>query len=520
MNAQPAASTGVPCLRVTDVETAASHYRNALGFEQVAMLGGAQPRFAILRKHGAALLLQQVDDATAGGQPPGESGPPWDAVLLVDDVEAAYRELKSRGVRSLADIDGKGIGWDSFDFPDGQGNIICIGQSADEFLASIQPVPRGRISRWRLRWDRLTAEQQERALLRQFRDFHARLADKHDVFYMFFTTGLLHWVTKAASFVPADVNLVLLGSALTPAERQWLAGNVTRPFHHIADPVDDVTAWEFLFATCEENFGWLDIDCFVLNETIFAELTKISDDTSISCTWSWDSGYGFRVANTHLAFMNAAAIRAVERRGVAAGPGTYDWYGSQRRFPPRKCFMKVPSAQQRTLLLQVLPADPEGRPRLLEGDYFNTLVVYQLLARAVGYSVEHVRPLARRCRMPVDADSTDPEHWPEDMSDELFHLYGVSYYRTHEYDPGIRALYLAAEYVMLENAVHLLPEPYAAQRDAIAGELAAMGLDPAAARDRMCRHLMAGRGLSQAAADLVLAPLPPAPSAAPMGAAQ
>lgn len=507
MSTRPAVSTGVPCLRVADVEAAAAHYRNALGFELVAMIGGAQPGFAIMRKHGAALLLQQ---AAGERQPAGPGGPPWDAVLLVDDVEAAYGELKSRGVRALGDIDGKGIGWDSFDFPDGHGNLLCIGQSADEFLAVIQPAARGRVSRWRLALDRRVAERQERALLRQFRDFHAGLGDRRDVFYMFFTTGLLHWAAKAASFVPADVNLVLLGSDLTADERTWIAGNIPRPFHHIDLPVDDVTAWELLFATCEENFGWLDIDCFVLNAGIFAELAKIGDGTSVSCTWSWEAAYGFRVANTHLAFLSVAAIRAVERSGAAASPGVFDWRGAQRRFPPRKCFMKVPSARQRELLLQVLPADPEGRPRLLEGDYFNTLVVYQLLARAVGYSTAQVRSLARRCRMPVDADSTDPEHWPEDMSDELFHLYGVSYYRTHEYDPGIRALYLAAEYVMLENAAHLLPEAYAAQREEIAGELTGTGLDPAAARERMRRHLMAGRGLSQAAADLVLAPLPPA----------
>jgi hypothetical protein len=417
--------------------------------------------------------------------------------------------MAASGVTPLAAIDGKGIGWDSFDFADGQGNVICIGQSAEEFLAAIEPARQGRLARWRMRFDRLAADRQERALFRQFREFHRGLAYRQDAFYMFFTTGLLHWVAKAESFVPADVNLVLLGSALTQAEQEWIAGHLRRPFHHIARPVDDVTAWEFIFAASEENFGWLDIDCFVLNPGLFAELASIDEKTSINCTWSWDSGLGFKVANTHFAFLNAAAIRAVQQRGAHPGPGAYDWHGSARRFPPRKCFMRIPSAEQQALLLEVLPPDPDGRPRLLEGDYFNTLIVYQLMARAAGYSVTQVRPLARRCRMPVDADSIDPEHWPEDMSDELFHLYGVSYYRTHDYDAGIRGLYLAAEYAMLQNAASLLPEPYAHQRDGVAAELTSMGVNPASARDRMCRHLMDGRGLSRAAADRVLAPLVP-----------
>jgi hypothetical protein len=508
--------TGVPCLLVDDVEVAAGYYRNVLSFEQVALLGGAQPRFAIMRKHGAAVLLQQ-SPPRPGRSPAGSGGPPWDAIFLVDDVEGEHHQLKVRGVDSLGEIGGNGIGWDSFDFRDCCGNLICIGQSADQFLATVRPAPPGRIDRLRERRQRQLAQREERRLLREFREFHGRLADKHDVYYMFFTEDLLHWVIKAESFVPADVNLVLIGAGLAPDEQRWLAEHMRRPFHHIALPVDDVTVWEFLFAVSGENFGWLDIDCFVLNQGLFAELAQVDPRAALNCVWSWDSGYGFRVANTHFMFVNAAAISAVQQRGVAASPSTYDWHGSVRRFPPRRCFMSVPSAAQRALLLEVLPADPEGRPRLLEGDYFNTLVVYQLLARAVGYPVAEIRSLARRCRAPSDADSTDPEDWPEDMSDELFHLYGISYYKSHDYEPGIRGLYLAAEYVMLDNAAALLPARYAGQLTSVAAELEVVGLRPDEARDRLRRHLTDSRGLGAAAAERVLEPLPAAGPRAVVG---
>jgi predicted enzyme related to lactoylglutathione lyase len=500
--------SGAACLRVGDVEAAATYYRHVLAFELVSLLGGAQPQFAVMRKHGALLLLQQ-DAASAGRQPsPDRHGPPWDAILLVDDVPAAHHDLQAKGAEALGDIDGKGIGWDSFDFQDCCGNVICVGQTADAFFELMSGTPGGRLAQglaqWRLRQARRAADRDEQRQLRRFRDFYRGLPDKENIFYMFFTADLLHWVAKAESFVPPEANLVLIGSALHDDEQKWITDHIDRPFHHISIPVDDVTAWEFIFAVSEHNFGWLDIDCFVLDGKIFDELATLGDDVSMNCVWSWETPYGFRIANTHLLFLSAAAIKAVESRQVSASPSVYDWRGSQRRFAQRACFARIPDEKQRALMLEVLPADLEGRPRLLEGDYYNTLVVYQLLARAIGYRVHQTRELARRCRAPFDAESTDPEHWPEDMSDELFHLFGISYYRTHDYEPGIRGLYLAAEYVMLDAAAAILPDRYARLKEKIAAELAAAGQAVETARDRMRRHLIDSRKVSPAAADRIL----------------
>ncbi len=483
-----------------DARAAAAYYRDVLGFDQVALLGGNPPSFAIVRRNGAMLLLQDV--AGSPDQTPA-AGPPWDALLLVDDVQAVHSALRGRGVASLGKIDGKGIGWDSFDFSDPYGNVICVGRSTAAFFAAHAP-RESPVSRLRGAWRKRRSRREERALLDEFQRFYDRLPDKRNVFYMFFTSNLLHWVGHAESFVPREVNLVLLGAGLTPDERRWLAERVNRPVHHIALPVDDVTAWEFLFATNRHDFGWLDIDCFVLNEKLFDEMTNISPETSINCTWTWDSGQDFRVAATHFLFVNAEVIRAMASHGVAASPSTYDWTGGPRKFPPRRCFMKVPTERERELMLTVLPAGEDGRPRFIEGSYYNTLVVYQVLAQAIGHRVHQVRRLARRCAMPTDAESTDPRHWPEDMSDELFHLYGVSYYKTHHQEPGIRALYLAAEYAMLDSTGTTLPPQYEKYRETIAAELVASGVEPTTARERFRRHLIEGRGLNEATADRVL----------------
>lgn len=501
----PSAS-GVPCLAVDDVRAASAHYRDVLGFEQVALLGGNPPSFAVVRKDSAILLLQQVTDGDRRRRTDRPAGPPWDAVLLVDDVGAAHRDLRTHDTRAVGEIDGKGIGWDSFDLTDPYGNVMCIGQSIDALTAA-RPQRPGRqsaLGRLRTRWQRHCCQREERALLEAFRRFYDQLADKKNVFYMFFTSNLLHWVVQAESFVPPEVNLVLLGSGLTADERGWLAQNVRRPLHHIALPVDDVTAWEFLFAVNQHDFGWLDIDCFVLNGALFDEMTKLEPDAAMNCTWSWMSGLGTRMAGTHFLFVNVAAIRSMESRGVPASPCTYDWTGGTRRFPPRRCFMKVPTQRQRELMIEVLPADEEGRPQFLEGTYFNTLIVYQILATALGYRINAVRDLARRCAQPTDAESTDPAHWPEDMSAELFHLFGISYYKTHRQEAGIRALYLAAEYAMIDGVESRLPAQYRGYKDNLAAELSAAGIDPAVARARFGRHLIEGRRLSAATTDRIL----------------
>jgi hypothetical protein len=92
--------------------------------------------------------------------------------------------------------------------------------------------------------------------LQEFQRFYAALPDKKDIFYMFFTSGLLQWASRAAAFAPPEVNLVLLGSDLQPEEIAWIRDNVYRPVHSIRLRMDDRAVWEFLFETNRHSFGW------------------------------------------------------------------------------------------------------------------------------------------------------------------------------------------------------------------------------------------------------------------------
>src|SRR5579859_2100894 len=508
---------GVPCLTVDDAQAAADYYRNVLGFEVKALLGGSpesSPRYALVRKHGAMLLLQEF----AGGAPgrlaePSCGGRPWDGLVFVRDVRAAYGELNARGADLPGSLNSDGSGWQSFEVRDCCGNILCIGDHPDRFLAGgagYTGYLTAGLRRLGTSWSAGRAEWEERVLRRDFQSFYEKLPDTRDVFYMFFTSGLLHWVVHAERRIPPDVNLVLLGSALTPGEQEWIRRNLDRPFHHISRPVDADSAWEFLFSVNRQSFGWIDIDCFVLNSGLLAEMAAIDPAVSINCTWSWTTGAGIPIACTNFLFINASVIRAIKASGVTVSPAAYDWKRSQRDFTGRTCFNRVLTARHRELLHEVLPSDSEGNPQLLSDPsifQYDTLAVYQLIARALGYPIRQVRGMAQRFRTPVDADNTDPDYWPDEISDELFHLSGISYYRNHDCAPGVRALCMTADYSMLADTADWLPASYRDRREMLAGELSRLGVPPETARNRFRQHLLTARGLSAAAAEQVLEPV-------------
>lgn len=337
---------------------------------------------------------------------------------------------------------------------------------------------------------------------RAFREFHGRLPDKRNVFYMFFTGGLLHWVAKAAHYVPDDVNLVFFGSALPADEQEWVRDTLGRPFFHLGQRINDKIAWTFLFGTSEQNFGWLDIDCFVLNSQLFADMTHIAPRDVVNAAWWYDTGFGFQLSATYFQFFNAGVLAELRAAGLGATPNCYACHPVSCPVPGQRFYSEPLTRRFRRQLLTVVPADEAGQPRAPAGDtYFDTTVMPQLMARSMGFGAGHVRDLGRRA-------------WNrpglEEISDELIHIGAVSYssvlsesYQPIE-SPGIALRYLLADYVAL-GATGGFPAGYAGRRELILAELAKSGLSPAAAGQAARRHLTEERGLSAQAAELVLA---------------
>lgn len=84
-----------PYFPVADVAKLAAYYEKVLGF-RVDYAAGTPPVFAILSRDGFPLMLRLVADPSRLLPNEKQDGT-WDAFFWVDDAEALYAELRSRG---------------------------------------------------------------------------------------------------------------------------------------------------------------------------------------------------------------------------------------------------------------------------------------------------------------------------------------------------------------------------------------------------------------------------------------
>jgi hypothetical protein len=340
----------------------------------------------------------------------------------------------------------------------------------------------------------------ERAHLRAFQRFHAGLADHRDVVYTFFTGNLLHWLGRALSFVPPEVNLVLIGSQLTPQERAWVE-RTGRPFHCVAERLDDNAVLEMIWKTARQSFAWLHIDCFVLNPRLFAEMMVFAPDVALNCIWSHPGP----VETMHSAFVavNYDVLAAIRRAGVEVLPSTYHYEGAAtgRTVTRRPLYSRVPTARQVKLIGSLLAADASGLPAYPVGGCFEILELYQLVANALGYRLHHLRRLRR-----------DGTVSAEQYSNEIIHVNGVSTYKTYKnagpgksyIDSQEYLMLLQADYAMLLAMGDDVPQQYRELRSELAREVSGLGLSAAQVVQNLSGFLLS-RGVSAESCARILA---------------
>ncbi len=318
---------------------------------------------------------------------------------------------------------------------------------------------------------------------------------------MFFTGGLLHWVARALSFVPARVNLVLVGSALSDEEAGWLRARTGRPFHRIGPRVDDNTVLDLLFDAASGDFGWLHVDCFVLEPALFDDMTALPEGTAASCIWTHPGGgHGPDTLHSAFVFLSHRVLAEVRERGLAVRPTAYHYRGASlgRTITDRRLYSRVPTARQVELLRRVLPSGPDGLPSYPRGaGYFQLLVLYQLVARALGYPTRQVRPLVRD-------GSGSMEHY----SSEIIHVNGVATYRRYRDRDGslgqrVYPLLLQADWAMLDALGRDAPPGYAGLRRELEAELGRLGIAPSTVRSNL-EDFLTGRGVARATAARIL----------------
>lgn len=333
----------------------------------------------------------------------------------------------------------------------------------------------------------------KRQYLLDFQRFYRGLSDQRDIFYVFFTTDLLHWVVRNLEMVPDDVNLVLLGAKLAPEEVRWVEENVSRPFHHVEVPADDKTIWELLFQTNRRHFGWLDIDCFVLEPELFSAMADIAPDVLANCAWTYKGSARCEILKTYLVFMNVDVIRETTTR-FPVSSCTYSFERARYGRSTLYGFNDVLTPEMIERLREFVPPGPDGKPSFIsEEEFFDTLQVYQLLACSLGYRLHKVRP------------ST--------IHNDAVHVGKVSYYNTG-WSQGtlpenreIFELIQRVDYLVLSESYDRLPERYAERWHQITREFPGLGVptEIEAVRESLVRILTVG-GMSHEAATRLVAP--------------
>ncbi|SES27223.1 hypothetical protein SAMN05216188_12950 [Lentzea xinjiangensis] len=486
----------MPCLRVPDLDTAVEHYRATLGFEDVELLTDPH-RVAVVRRAGAGLLLQESDHPDRPGG--------WDAVFFVQRVDQAMADLRRRGATIQFGTGISALSARTMEARDPWGNVLAFCELESGLAHSARQLARRALpTRARIALRDARHAREERPHLREFAQFYRGLADHRDVFYMFFTGGLLHWVVSAIRHVPADVNLVLLGSDLPEEDETWLRRNVNRPLHVVRLGIDDNTMWEFLFEVNEHNFGWIDIDCFVLKPKLFADMTRLEDGVAVNGVWTYEAAPSVPISCTHFAFLDVGVIRELRRAQQPISPTNYDYRGMNVFLHPRtNC--RILTGPQQSRLLRVLPPDEHGRP-LPPGDgpFFDTLVAYQIDAAAAGYRTHAVRPLAHRSEASLQVEEGADRLWQQDMTDEVVHVGGVSYYQRYFHGVDLRAMYAAAEHMLLSRLVDRLPRTYSMMLAGRRADLEHLGVRSEDAENLILRHLVVDRGISPESAARVI----------------
>lgn len=496
----------IPCLLVGDVAQAAQSYQDRFGFQPAAVF--EDPPAALMRRGGCEVLLQAISPETEVG-PGGASrrnfaDQAWDALFQVDSIDAIARDLRLRGTRIEVGIGITAVSDRTLEVRDDWGNVVAFAETPIGPRAVLRRLAHAAVPvKAKYALHRRLRDRSERNDLRRMREFCGQLAP--DPFFMFFTEGLLHWVSQAERHVPKDVNLVLVGSALPDDEVDWLRRNIDRPLHNIGLGVDDNTTWEFLFAANTSNFGYLDIDCFVLAPELFAQMARIGSDVAVNGIWTYDAVPGKPIACTHFAFINLDVARELRTAGMDLTAANYDWKGSNLALLHPRTHCRVPNSRQRQLLLRILPPDERGRPTPPgQSQFFDTLVAYQIGAYAHGYRTHPVRPLAHRTQASLADSQAGQRIWQQDMSPEVVHVGGVSYYRRFFHSPQLRGMYVAAEYAMIQRILHRLPESYHQRAQRLRSELANYHIEPEEAVDLLRRHLIDDRSLPPSAAARIL----------------
>jgi uncharacterized glyoxalase superfamily protein PhnB len=127
-----------PVLVVSNIAATMQWYRDALGFDGEAFPPSPPHTFAILRRDGAELFLQQLDDYQHPDRYDRRDGGVWDVYLQLSDVNALYDAMsRVPAITMLQPLREQPYGQREFEIRDPNGYVLVIAQPSAGASAAV-----------------------------------------------------------------------------------------------------------------------------------------------------------------------------------------------------------------------------------------------------------------------------------------------------------------------------------------------------------------------------------------------
>ena len=309
-------------------------------------------------------------------------------------------------------------------------------------------------------------------------EFYCNKSSKENIFYSFFTTGLLFWVKKMLFYIQETVNLVLICADLTSEEKNWIR-KTGREYIFLENHVDDTVIWNLLFEINEYNFGWIDIDCFVFDSNLFKICTIFPEEKFfVNAVWSWKSDFGLNYYNTYFIFISILALQQI-RKKISIYPNKYIYC----KDTCTESNLYVISNEHIKLLNSFIP---EGYypGNILTGNilpFFDTLLFYETIAQKLGYKGRKIAPLRSDIQQKY-------------FSNQVLHVGDSSMFsrveRNSKFVGENYKLYLEISFVLLYQSVDFLPKGYMNTFINVKNELNKMDINENKAFDDLYKYLL------------------------------
>ena len=223
---------------------------------------------------------------------------------------------------------------------------------------------------------------------RKFQRFYSSLNDSRSRFYIYFSTGLLFWFFKCKSFLPPNLQIIVIAAGLNQDEKSALEQYCDDPKFYIDKPCTDRDIWKLLFDINTARYGWIDIDCFIFDTSVFDSMTKLKDSTFANSYQTVKKGEAdFEVLLTPFLYINTTACFEIKKQMPGLTPDRYSYEtcykGIESRVIPSEWYPRIE---------KILPINTYlyDEPDLLWPPFFDTLQLYQIMAMTMGYTVDTI----------------------------------------------------------------------------------------------------------------------------------